>query len=65
MIQNNDQICPKCGSYKMAHWPDLDDDEKLLVEKLPGSAEFTKEQRKKHRFCRRCWFETEDREKRV
>jgi hypothetical protein len=49
----------------MHSWSELGDDEKLLAEKLPASAAFTKEQRKKHRFCTRCWFETEDGEKRV
>lgn len=36
---------------------ELSDDEKMLVERLPGSAEFTTAERKKHRFCTRCWFE--------
>jgi Zn-finger nucleic acid-binding protein len=59
---NNDsqRTCPRCGSHKMEAWSDLADDEKLLAEKLPGSAEYSKEQRKKHRYCTQCWFETVD-----
>ena len=41
----------------MKGWIDLTDDEKMLVQSLPMSAEFKLEERKKHRFCTRCWFE--------
>ncbi len=44
----------------MKSWPELTDDEKLLVKSLPPSAEFTLQERKKHRFCTRCWFEEAD-----
>ena len=60
MIHNSERKCPRCGFHKMRLWRELEADEKLLAEKLPASAEFTKEQRKKHRFCTRCWFEAED-----
>ena len=49
--------CPKCGSPKMKHWCDLNDEQKFLIERLPLSAEFSLEERKKHRFCERCFFE--------
>jgi hypothetical protein len=49
----------------MEAWSDLADDEKLLAEKLPASAEYSKEERKKHRYCTRCWFETIDVERRA
>jgi len=41
----------------MKSWPELTADEKLLADKLPLSAEYCLEKRKKHRFCTRCWFE--------
>jgi len=41
----------------MNNWSDLSDDEKLLAERLPTSAEYSREERKKHRFCTRCWYE--------
>jgi hypothetical protein len=51
------QICPQCDSPKLKAWRDLTDEQKFLVERLPQNTQFTKEQRKKHRFCERCWFE--------
>jgi hypothetical protein len=53
----NEKICPKCRSTKLKSWNELNDEQKFLVERLPLSAEFSPEQRKKHRFCERCWFE--------
>jgi len=50
-------ICPRCGAMKLKSWSDLTDDERFLAERLPASAEYSKDQRKKHRFCTRCWFE--------
>ncbi len=49
--------CIRCGSQKMKRWDELNAEQKFLVEKLPMSAEFSLEERKKHRFCERCWFE--------
>ena len=54
---NTSHICPNCQAPKMKDWEDLTDEQKMLAERLPGSAEFTLETRKKHRFCTRCWFE--------
>jgi hypothetical protein len=44
----------------MTAWPDLTDEQKMLAERLPASSEFTPTERKKHRFCERCWFEEID-----
>jgi hypothetical protein len=52
-----EKICPRCGAAKLKPWTELSSDEKFLAERLPASAEFTPEERKKHRFCARCWFE--------
>lgn len=49
--------CVRCGSQKMKRWDELSDEQKFLVERLPLSADFSPEERKKHRFCERCWFE--------
>ena len=38
---------------------ELDEEQIFLVQRLPASAEYTTEERKKHRFCTRCWFEDE------
>jgi len=42
---------------KTKDWPELNDDEKFLAARLPMSAEYTPEERKKHRYCTRCWYE--------
>ena len=44
----------------MKSWDELTGDERLLAERLPLSAEFTLGERKKHRFCTRCWFENKE-----
>jgi hypothetical protein len=41
----------------MKSWAELTDEQKFLVERLPLNTDFTAGQRKKHRFCERCWFE--------
>ena len=41
----------------MQDWSELNAKQKILVEKLPGNADFMPEERKMHRFCTRCWLE--------
>jgi len=41
----------------MKVWHDLSDEEKYIVDRLPFFADVPREQRKKHRFCTRCWYE--------
>jgi hypothetical protein len=45
---------------RLKRWDELERDEKIAAERLPGSAHFSKDERKKHRFCTRCWFEIKD-----
>lgn len=52
----NNHQCPRC-LHRLKNWHELTEDQKFLVERLPASAEFAPAQRKKHRFCERCWFE--------
>ena len=52
-----EKICAQCGALKMKSWRELSDEQKFLVERLPLNTDFSPEQRKKHRFCERCWFE--------
>lgn len=57
-IENLTQkICPQCSSPKMKSWEELNDEQKFLVERLALSGDFTPSERKKHRFCTRCFFE--------
>ncbi|MDQ6788753.1 MAG: hypothetical protein M3033_18270 [Acidobacteriota bacterium] len=57
-----EKICPQCHYPKMKSWEELTSEQKFLAERLPQSAEFPLEKRKKHRFCERCWFEEIERE---
>jgi len=57
MIHRREKTCPKCGSPKIKSWHELTEDQKLLAKSLSASGEFPLSQRKKHRFCTRCWFE--------
>ena len=57
MIHQTEKICPRCGSSKMKSWEELTDEERFLAARLPLSADYTLDARKKHRFCTRCWFE--------
>jgi ribosomal protein S27AE len=60
MVRLSGKLCPRCGAARLKGWPELSDEEKMLAERLPRSAEETLEERKRHRFCTRCWFETKD-----
>ena len=55
-----DKTCPKCGSGILKNWRELSVEEKLLAERLPLSAEFSRIERKRHLFCPKCWFENTD-----
>jgi hypothetical protein len=54
------ELCPQCGGARLKTWDELTDEQKFFVERLPTSAEYTKEERKKHRFCSRCWYEEDN-----
>lgn len=52
------QKCPKCYEGVLLDWNELSDDEREVVKRLPGSADYEKEERESlHQWCTRCWFE--------
>jgi DNA-directed RNA polymerase subunit RPC12/RpoP len=53
----NEERCPKCHHRKLKSWNELGFEERMIVERLPLSAEISLAKRKRHRFCTRCWFE--------
>jgi hypothetical protein len=57
------EVCPKCGSPGLKTWDELDRDEEIIAKVLPASATVPQAEREKHRFCTRCWFETDERGK--
>jgi ribosomal protein L37E len=52
-----EKMCLKCGFSEMKEWENLTDEEKMLAERLPMSAEFARRERETHLFCPRCWHE--------
>jgi len=57
MMNITTETCPRCHAGKLKTWCELSADEQILIERLQLSAEFSREERKKHRFCERCFFE--------
>lgn len=55
MIQENENICPRCGHHRMRLWSELDDDERdLTLRLLPELA--SKLGHLQVRVCVRCWY---------
>ena len=52
--------CQKCDYKSVKTWDELSEEEKMVVKSK--YSDFSLEQRKKHRFCVRCWFEEMDKE---
>ncbi len=55
--QSLQRFCPKCGSPKIKGWDELTADEKFMVERLTAPGKFSPEDRKRHRYCARCFYE--------
>ena len=56
---NTSQKCPKCHEGALRSWDELIDEEREVVKRLPGSADYDEADRKaRHRWCTRCWHET-------
>ncbi|MEQ1641916.1 MAG: hypothetical protein ABL959_00560 [Pyrinomonadaceae bacterium] len=41
----------------MKPWDKLSDEQKMLAERLPASAEASARERRTRIFCTRCWYE--------
>lgn len=53
---NLQKFCAECGSSKFKNWDELTSDEKFLIERT-SSNKFSAEEKKRHRFCVRCFKE--------
>jgi hypothetical protein len=50
--------CPRCGEGALKAWYELSEEEREVVRRLPGSADFRPDERAaRHRWCTRCWHE--------
>ncbi len=55
---NTETSCARCGEGKLKTWAELNDDEREVVKRLPGSDDYTLAERQAlHRWCTRCWHE--------
>jgi hypothetical protein len=55
---NDDKRCAHCGEGTMKGWSDLSEEEREVVKRLPGAAEYKAEEREAmHAWCTRCWNE--------
>lgn len=53
------QKCPRCYEGVLRGWHELNDEERQLVKRLPGSAEYEPAEREAlHQWCTRCWHES-------
>ncbi len=59
---NIEDKCPRCGEGRLQGWQELSEDEREVVKRLLGSAEYAPAERMSHRWCTRCWFESVDTE---
>ena len=57
-----EKVCPQCEMPKLKTWEELSGEQQFLAERLPLSAKFSLEERKKHLFCTNCWNEIYDKE---
>lgn len=63
MMGFEENICPRCHQGKMKTWNELSADEKILAERLPLLAAFTRREREMHLFCPLCRFEQSEQTK--
>lgn len=50
--------CPRCDAGRLRGWSELSDEEREVVKRLPGSTDYSIEDRaERHRWCTRCWYE--------
>lgn len=50
--------CPRCGTGRLRRFGELSDEEREVVKRLPGSADYSLAERQaRHRWCTKCWYE--------
>lgn len=49
--------CPRCDGMALKRWPELNDEEKEVVRRLPSGGYSLSERERLHRWCTRCWLE--------
>lgn len=55
-----ESTCPRCGEGRLRAWADLNEEQRMIIERLPSpSNEYLEDRARTHRWCPRCWFESE------
>jgi hypothetical protein len=55
---DTDKRCTRCGEGTMKRWPELTEEEREVVKRLPGAADYKADERQAmHLWCTRCWNE--------
>ncbi len=56
---NLENRCPRCAEDWLRSWRDLDQEQREVVKRLPGSPGRNQAERETlFRWCPRCWFES-------
>jgi hypothetical protein len=57
----NDQLetrCPRCGAGRLRGWDELSEEERIVVRRMPESADYSQTEREAmHRWCINCGYE--------
>ncbi len=62
----NDKRCRRCGEGTIKSWSELTDEEREVVKRLPGAADYGTEERAwMPQWCTRCWFESVSKQTKV
>ncbi|HKP35952.1 MAG TPA: hypothetical protein VJT71_03770 [Pyrinomonadaceae bacterium] len=58
LMTNFDSKCKRCDWGTLKPWDELDDEQKEVALRLPGSMDMPLDERKiRNRWCTRCWYE--------
>jgi ribosomal protein L37E len=59
MNAQSTDVCKHCGVGRLRRWSELGEEEQEVVRRLPASADFSLQERKRtHKWCARCWHES-------
>ncbi|HYY56690.1 MAG TPA: hypothetical protein VE842_05115 [Pyrinomonadaceae bacterium] len=61
MNDQNSERCPRCDAGRLRRWAELSEEEREVVRRLPGSADYSLDERRaRHSWCANCWYEAAD-----
>ena len=55
---NSNNRCKRCGEGTLKSWSELTEEEREVVKRLPGAADYKADERQAmQQWCTRCWNE--------